>query len=184
MKFVETPLAGVIRIEPTVHRDDRGHFFEVFHAGKFAAAGIDATFVQDNQSSSGHGVLRGLHLQTIRPQGKLVRCLSGAVFDVAVDVRRGSPQFGRWYGVELSGENGCSLWVPPGFAHGFVVTSERAEVEYKCTDLYHPQGELSVRWDDPEIGIEWPVATPRLSAKDAAAPTLAEAADRLPLWAP
>ena len=179
MNFRPTPLAGVILVEPDVHSDARGFFLESFHAVKYAAAGITGPFVQDNHSKSGQGTLRGLHAQWRKPQGKLVRTLAGEIFDVAVDVRLGSPTFGRWFGARLSHENHHQLWVPAGFIHGFCVLSETAEVEYKCTDLYDPGGELGVRWDDPEIGIDWPVAQPILSAKDAAAPLLAEVRDKL-----
>jgi dTDP-4-dehydrorhamnose 3,5-epimerase len=170
-------------VEPAVHRDERGFFLEVFHAGKLAAQGLDVAFVQDNHSASRRGTLRGLHLQRVEPQGKLVRCVEGAVFDVAVDVRRGSPAFGRWFGVELDAERMNQLWIPPGFAHGFCVTTERAQVEYKCTTLYRPEADLAIRWDDPEIGIAWPpfrAGEPLLSAKDAAAPSLAAARELLP----
>ena len=179
MKFVETELPGVILVEPQVHRDDRGFFLETYHVEKFAAGGIDGRFVQDNHSKSQRGTLRGLHAQWRKPQGKLVRCLDGEIWDVAVDVRKGSPTFGRWVGVTLSSDDFRQLWVPPGFLHGFVVTSETAEVEYKCTDVYDPGFELGVLWNDPDIGIAWPVAEPILSGKDAAAPRLAEVQDRL-----
>ena len=136
--------------------------------------------MQDNHSLSRRGTLRGLHVQLPKSQGKLVRCTEGAVFDVAVDIRQGSPAFGRWFGIELSAENFRQLWIPPDFAHGFCVLSERAQVEYKCTELYDPAGDLSIGWNDPAIGVEWPIADPVLSPKDAAAPRLAELADRLP----
>jgi dTDP-4-dehydrorhamnose 3,5-epimerase len=180
VKLAESPLPGVRIVEPLVHRDERGFFLEVFHAQKFAEQGLDVVFVQDNHSSSRRGTLRGLHLQLPRAQGKLVRCVEGAVFDVAVDVRRGSPTFARWFGIELTAENFRQLWVPPDFAHGFCVLSDSAQVEYKCTDLYDPGAELTVAWDDPEIGIGWPVERPSLSAKDAAAPRLRDLASRLP----
>jgi dTDP-4-dehydrorhamnose 3,5-epimerase len=182
VRLTDSPLAGVRIVEPLVHRDERGFFLEVFHAAKFAHQGLDVAFVQDNHSASRHGALRGLHLQTVEPQGKLVRCVEGEVFDVAVDVRRGSPAFGRWFGVRLSAENFRQLWIPPGFAHGFAVLSERAQVEYKCTTLYRPDADLSIAWNDPEIGVEWPIEQPVLSAKDARAPRLAEVADRLPAY--
>jgi len=184
MKLRPTPLPDVLLVEPVMHRDDRGFFFEIFHAEKFAAQGVEASFVQDNQSGSRRHVLRGLHLQR-EPhlQGKLVRALSGEIYDVAVDVRRGSPSFGRWHAEILSGENGRSLWVPPGFAHGFCVLSDWADVEYKCTTLYRPEAELSIRWDDPEIGVAWPAAAPVLSAKDREAPALAAVIDLLPRFA-
>ena len=179
MNFRPTPLAGVILVEPDVHRDARGFFLETYHAEKYRAGGIAGPFVQDNHSRSVQGTLRGLHAQWRKPQGKLVRTLQGEIFDVAVDVRLGSPTFGKWFGATLSSENHHQLWVPSGFIHGFCVLSETAEVEYKCTDLYDPGGELGVRWDDPAIGIEWPVAQPILSAKDAAAPLLADVRDKL-----
>ena len=179
MKFLATKLPGVIVVEPVVHRDARGFFLESFHEEKFRAGGIDARFVQDNHSASTRGTLRGLHAQWRKPQGKLVRVLSGEIFDVAVDARRGSPTFGQWVGEVLSAENVRQLWVPAGFVHGFCVLSERAEVEYKCTDFYDPGGELSVIWNDPDIGIEWPVKEPVLSAKDAAAPRLRDVGEKL-----
>lgn len=182
MRLLPTGLPGVLLVEPQVHRDERGFFVEVFHAGKFAAQGLDVAFVQDNHSASRRGTLRGLHLQTADLQGKLVRAIEGAIFDVAVDVRVGSPDFGRWEGVELSAANLRSLWIPPGFAHGFCVVSERAQVEYKCTTLYRPDADVAIRWDDPELGIDWPLAAPLLSPKDAAAPLLAEVRDRLPRY--
>jgi len=183
LKLVATGLPGILVVEPLVHRDERGFFLEVFHSGKFAAQGLAVAFVQDNHSASRRGTLRGLHLQTAAPQGKLVRAIEGEIFDVAVDVRVGSPEFGRWEGVTLSAANLRSLWIPPGFAHGFCVTSAHAQVEYKCTALYDPDAELTIRWDDPEIGIEWPLAAPLLSPRDAAAPRLAEVRDRLPRFA-
>ena len=179
MNFRPTPLSGVILVEPDVHRDARGFFLETYHAAKYKAGGIDASFVQDNHSRSGKGTLRGLHAQWRKPQGKLVRTLQGEIFDVAVDVRPGSPTYGRWFGARLTSDNHHQLWVPAGFIHGFCVLSETAEVEYKCTDLYDPGGELGVRWDDPAIGIDWPIAQPILSAKDAAAPLLAAVQDKL-----
>lgn len=182
MKFTPTDLPGVLVVEPVVHRDARGFFLETYHAGKFREGGIAAAFVQDNHSASQRGTLRGLHAQWRRPQGKLVRVLFGEIFDVAVDARRGSPSFGRWTGVNLSHDNFRQLWVPAGFLHGFCVLSERAEVEYKCTDLYDPGGELGVAWNDPDIGIRWPVAEPILSPKDAAAPRLREVDGQLPRW--
>ena len=182
MRLEPTPLPGVLVVEPKVFRDERGFFLEVFHAGKFAAEGLDVAFVQDNHSLSRRGTLRGLHVQLPKSQGKLVRCTEGTIFDVAVDIRKGSPTFGRWYGVELDAERFRQLWVPPDFAHGFCVLSERAQVEYKCTELYDPAGDLSIAWNDPAIGVEWPLDSPVLSAKDAAAKPLAELADRLPLF--
>ena len=176
MKFVATPIAGAMVIEPQVFGDGRGFFMETWHREKFATAGIDVSFDQDNHSRSAKGVLRGLHYQLPNPQGKLARVAAGAVFDAIVDIRRSSPTFGRWFGVELSAENKRMLWVPPGLAHGFLVISESADFLYKCNGLYSPSDEKSVRWDDPEIAIEWPLSgAPMLSTKDAAAPLLSEA---------
>lgn len=181
MRFVATDLPGVVRIEPQVFGDARGFFLEVFHAGKFREAGLDLVFVQDNHSASTHGVLRGLHAQLDHPQGKLVRVIEGEIWDVAVDIRRGSPHFGRWTGATLSAENRHQLYVPEGFAHGFVVTSERAQVEYKCTDLYAPADEITIAWNDPALAIPWPIAQPVLSAKDEKGRPLAEM-ERLPRY--
>ena len=181
MKVTETSLRGVLLIEPTVHGDDRGFFMETYHLAKFRDAGIAETFVQDNHSRSARGVVRGLHYQEPNPQGKLVRCTRGALFDVAVDIRSGSPQFGAWFGAELSEENRLMLWIPPGFAHGFCALSDVADLVYKCTQLYDAAADRSVVWNDPAIGIKWPVSSPVLSAKDAAAPTLA-AAPALPRY--
>jgi len=178
MQFIPTNLPEVICIEPQVFGDERGFFMETYHARKFAAGGIRAEFVQDNQSGSRRGTLRGLHYQVRQAQGKLVRFVAGAVFDVAVDIRRSSPNFGQWTGVILSAENRKMLWVPAGFAHGFYVLSEWAEVVYKTTDFYAPEFERSIRWDDPQIGIDWPLVageTPLVSTKDAAGKLLAEA---------
>jgi len=166
----------VLLIEPTVFADDRGFFLETYHAARFAEAGIDANFLQDNQSRSVRGVLRGLHFQEPNAQGKLVRCALGALFDVAVDIRVGSPQFGKWFGAELTEENRLMLWVPPGFAHGFCALSEVADLAYKCTALYDAASDRAIAWDDPDIGIAWPVTEPSLSPKDAAAPRLKDAA--------
>jgi dTDP-4-dehydrorhamnose 3,5-epimerase len=182
VKFLTTPLSGVLLVEPDVWRDARGFFLESYHADKYRDGGIGQPFVQDNHSRSARGTLRGLHAQWRRPQGKLVRVLQGEIFDVAVDVRRGSPTFGKWFGATLSSENHRQIWVPAGFVHGFCVTSETAEVEYKCTDVYDPGGELGVLWNDPDIGIEWPVREPVLSSKDAAAPRLKDVADKLPAY--
>lgn len=179
MRFLSTELPGVVLIEPAVFRDARGFFLESFHAAKFAAGGIEAVFVQDNHSLSSRGTLRGLHAQRRFPQGKLVRCTEGSVFDVAVDVRRGSPTFGRWASFELSADNFRELWIPAGFLHGFCVLSERAQLQYKCTELYHPEDEFGVVWNDPDVGIRWPVAEPLLSDRDRALPRLAEIRDRL-----
>lgn len=182
MKLLETPLPGVLIVEPRVFRDERGFFLEVWNAGTFAANGLDVRFVQDNHSLSLHGTLRGLHVQLPNSQGKLVRCTEGTIFDVAVDIRRGSPTFGKWYGIGLSAENFRQLWVPPDFAHGFCVVSERAQVEYKCTELYDPPADLAIAWDDPAIGIDWPIPAPLLSPKDGAARRLEDLVDRLPLY--
>ncbi|AHE98560.1 dTDP-4-dehydrorhamnose 3,5-epimerase [Thioalkalivibrio paradoxus] len=183
MKVLETALPGVLLLEPQVFGDERGFFMETYHAERYAAAGIERAFVQDNVSRSGHGILRGLHLQHPHAQGKLVYVLEGEVFDVAVDARVGSPTFGHWVGALLSATNKRQLWVPEGFAHGFCVTSEHALFCYKCTDLYHPETELSIRWDDPALGIDWPVRQPRLSQKDAQARCLdAIEPQRLPVF--
>jgi dTDP-4-dehydrorhamnose 3,5-epimerase len=180
VKAIPTELPGVLIVEPDVHRDPRGFFVETYHQRKYSELGIPGPLVQDNHSHSVRGTLRGLHAQLQRPQGKLVRAVQGEMFDVAVDIRRGSPTFGRWVGVVLSSENFRQLWIPPGFAHGFCVLSERVDVEYKCSDFYLPGDELTVLWSDPEIGIAWPIREPILSAKDAAAPRLAEIRGRLP----
>ena len=168
MRVIETTLAGVRLLEPTVFRDDRGLFLETFRADRFAAAGIPDNFVQDNHSRSLRGTLRGLHWQWRKPQAKLVRVVNGSIFDVVVDVRRGSPTFGRWLGFEMSADRFTQLYVPVGFAHGFCVTSEVADVEYKCSDVYDPQGEAGLIWNDPAVGVDWPIETPLLSPKDAA----------------
>lgn len=177
MNLIETALPGVLILEPKVFGDARGFFLESWNRQTMAERGLDLDFVQDNHSRSARGVLRGLHYQLENPQGKLVRVSHGAVFDVAVDVRRSSPHFGKWVGVELSGENHRMLWIPPGFAHGFVVLSDTADFLYKCTTPYHPASDRSLRWNDPAIGIAWPDSggDPVLSAKDAAAPLLAAA---------
>lgn len=180
MKFLATPLPGVIVVEPDVFHDPRGFFFETYHANKYRDAGITPTFVQDNHSRSTRGTLRGMHAQRRQPQGKLVRVLLGEVFDVAVDIRRGSPTFLKWFGVTLSAENFRQCYVPPGFAHGFVVTSEIAEFEYKCTDFYDPADELRILWNDPAIGIAWPIPDPVLSDKDRTARPIAELMEQLP----
>ena len=172
----DTPLPGVKLIEPRVFGDERGFFMETWNARSFAGAGLDIAFVQDNHSRSAKGVLRGLHYQLGSPQGKLVRVTAGAVLDVAVDIRRSSPHFGRWVGYELSDANKQMLYIPPGFAHGFITLSQSADFLYKVTTLYDAQGDRGIRWDDPAIGIDWPPGTaPQLSPKDAAAPLLADA---------
>ncbi len=177
-------MPGVMLVEVDVHGDGRGRFVETFRQDRYAAAGIavGASFVQDNFSSSARGTLRGLHYQLARPQGKLLWVTRGEVFDVVADVRRGSPTFGVWYGVTISAENHRQLWIPPGFAHGFSVISDGADVAYKVTDYYAPEDERSVRWNDPALAIAWPLADdPRLSPRDASAPLLRDA--ELPLWA-
>lgn len=175
MQFHQTELPGVILVEPKVFADERGFFMETYHQPRFAAAGIDLPFVQDNHSRSRRGVLRGLHYQLGHPQGKLVRAVQGEIFDVAVDARRSSPTFGKWVGVLLSDANRRQLWVPPGFAHGFCVVSETAEVLYKTTDVYHPEDERTVIWNDPDIGVAWPVTDPIVSGKDQLGKRLSEA---------
>ena len=178
MKVSPSALPEVLIIEPKVYGDSRGFFFESFNQRAFnEATGLDAKFVQDNHSRSTKGVLRGLHYQIQQPQGKLVRVVRGSVFDVAVDIRKSSPNFGRWVGVELTEENHRQLWVPPGFAHGFLVTSDTADFLYKTTDYYAPEFERSVAWNDPAIGVEWPLdgVAPQLSAKDKAGVSLENA---------
>jgi dTDP-4-dehydrorhamnose 3,5-epimerase len=182
VKFVPTALPEVVRVEPDVHRDARGFFVETWRADRWGAGGVAGPFVQDNHSRSRAGTVRGLHAQGRRPQGKLVRVVRGEIWDVAVDVRRGSPSFGRWVAETLSAENFAQLWIPPGFAHGFAVLSDEAEFVYKCTDYYDPADELRIAWNDPALAIPWPVAEPLLSEPDRRAPTLAELAERLPRW--
>ena len=182
MRVVETELPGVLIIDPDVHSDPRGFFVETYQSEKYAAHGITGPFVQDNHSRSAGGTLRGLHLQLRRPQGKLVRVIEGEVYDVAVDVRRGSPTFAQWVAVTLSADNFRQCYIPPGFAHGFCVVSAIAQIEYKCTDLYDPEGELGIAWNDPALAIRWPVRNPLLSVRDQHQPTLAEAGDRLPVF--
>jgi len=177
MEAFRTTIPDVVILEPRTFGDDRGFFFESFNEEKFRAlTHVDLPFVQDNHSKSSQGVLRGMHYQIQRPQGKLVRVVSGSVFDVAVDMRKSSPTFGKWVGVHLSADNKRQVWIPPGFAHGFLVTSDSAEFLYKTTDYWAPEHERSLRWDDPTIGIEWPMnGKPQLSAKDSQAPLLAAA---------
>jgi dTDP-4-dehydrorhamnose 3,5-epimerase len=175
VKVIETKLQDCVIIEPKVFGDERGFFLETFQAARYAeVAGISLPFVQDNHSRSSKGVLRGLHFQKTKPQGKLVRVVRGEVYDVAVDIRAGSATYGQWEAVILSEENKKQFWVPPGFAHGFVVMSDTADFEYKCTDYYDPSDEGSLLWNDPDLGIPWPVASPTLSEKDAQAPVLAD----------
>jgi dTDP-4-dehydrorhamnose 3,5-epimerase len=183
VKVIPTEIPGVLILEPKVFGDERGFFLETFHAKRYADAGIPGPFVQDNYSRSVKGTLRGLHFQEPQAQGKLVQVVAGAVYDVAVDIRKGSPTFGRWVGVELSAENKRQFWVPPGFAHGFCVLSESADFQYKCTALYAPENERAIIWNDPDLAIPWPISgAPKLSAKDAAAPRLKDA-PMLPVYA-
>jgi len=172
VEFAPTVIPDVVLIKPQVFKDARGHFFESWTERKFAAAGLDLKFVQDNQNRSEQHVLRGLHYQLTKPQGKLVRVVTGAVFDVAVDMRRSSPTFGQWVGAELSADNHHMLWVPPGFAHGFMVLSESVHFLYKCTEFYYPEDERAVRWDDADLAVRWPLPrgiAPVISGRDAAA---------------
>jgi len=182
MKFLTTALPGVLIIEPDVYRDERGFFLENYHQKKFTDGGLPVRFVQDNHSRSKQGILRGLHAQLKHPQGKLVRVVRGEVFDVAVDIRRGSPTYKRWVGVNLSADNFRQCYVPPGFAHGFCVTSGEAEMEYKVTDYYDPADELHMIWNDPDLAIQWPVQNPLLSPKDQAGARLKEIEHRLPVF--
>lgn len=174
MEIVRTGIEGVLLIKPKVFGDHRGFFLETFQEERYREAGIAHRFVQDNHSRSRKGILRGLHFQRSHPQGKLVSALRGRVFDVAVDIRPESPTFGKWHGAVLDDENHHQLWVPPGLAHGFCVLSDVADFVYKCTDYYHPEDEGAVRWDDPDIGVDWPIAEPILSDKDSKAPRLRE----------
>ncbi len=180
MKITALRIPDVLLIEPAVFGDARGFFQETWNARKFADQGLDLSFVQDNHSRSSRNVLRGLHYQLRQPQGKLVRVVTGAVFDVAVDIRRGSPTFGQWVGAELSEENHRQLYIPPGFAHGFCVLSERADFLYKCTDFYNPQDEHGLLWNDPDIGIDWPGGEFLVSDKDRRNGRLCDMHDRLP----
>lgn len=192
MRVIQTEISGVTVIEPKVWGDDRGYFYESYAKTRYAEAGISHEFVQDNVSFSRLGVLRGMHVQNPKSQGKLVSVLAGSVYDVAVDVRRGSPTFGKFFGMELSAENKKQLWVGPGLAHGFLVTSETAVFCYKCTEFYSPENEFSVAWNDPDLGISWPLETLKhsgditgveLSAKDKVAPRLRDIdSARLPIY--
>lgn len=182
MKVQNTKLPGVLLVEPVIHQDHRGFFLEAYHAKKYQEHGLPHEFVQDNRSYSVRGTLRGLHLQLTNPQGKLICVIEGEILDVAVDVRLGSPSFGKWDGVVLSGENCRQLYIPPGFAHGFCVMSEHAHVLYKCTDYYVPGDEVGIAWDDPDIAVQWPIDTPLLSEKDRNAMRLKDLADRLPKY--
>ena len=185
MKVIETNLPGCVVIEPAVHGDDRGFFYEAWNAEGFAAHGLPDRFVQSNVSSSTRGVLRGLHYQWPNPQGKLVSLLEGEVYDVAVDIRRGSPHFGRWTAAILSAENKRHLWIPEGFAHGFAVLSERAVFNYLCTAPFDREADASLRWNDASLAIDWPISAPILSAKDERAPWLEDVApERLPIYTP
>ena len=184
MRVIETALPGVVIVEPQVHRDARGFFLEVYHAARLASCGIDAVFVQDNHSRSVRHTLRGLHWQFRRPQAKLVRVLRGEIYDVVVDIRRGAATFGQWMGVHLSDDNMRQTFIPEGFAHGFCVLSDTADVEYKCSDYYDPGGEAGMPWDDPAVGVTWPVAAPILSAKDSAYEPLANHDRDLPTLSP
>jgi dTDP-4-dehydrorhamnose 3,5-epimerase len=184
MRVTETDIPGVIVVEPDVFRDARGFFLETFHAAKYAAAGLPAVFVQDNHSMSIRGTLRGLHMQLRKPQGKLVRVVEGEIWDVAVDVRPESPAFGRWRAETLSAANHKQLYVPPGCAHGFCVLSDRAQVQYKCTELYDPADEVGIMYDDSRLGIQWPIPQPLLSARDMRHGSFSDLAARLTHAAP
>jgi dTDP-4-dehydrorhamnose 3,5-epimerase len=180
MNVLHCPLEGLLILEPKVFGDARGYFLETWNRNRYREAGLEADFVQDNVSFSRRGILRGLHFQNPKPQGKLLQVLQGEVFDVAVDIRRSSSTFGKWHGLMLSAENKRQFYIPPGFAHGFAVISDTALFHYKCTEFYSPTDEMSIRWDDPEIGIEWPLTEPLLSDRDAKALRLREApAERL-----
>jgi dTDP-4-dehydrorhamnose 3,5-epimerase len=174
IEVTKTPLSGVVIVETRVFGDERGFFTETYNQQRFESVGLPSSFVQDNHSRSSKGVLRGLHYQFPQWQGKLVRVLSGAIFDVAVDIRSDSRTFGKWYGLELNDENRLQLYVPPGFAHGFATLSDTADVSYKCTSLYKPEDDAGIVWNDPDIGIEWPISDPLVSEKDAAAPRLSQ----------
>ena len=182
MKVTETDLPGVLIIEPKVFQDARGFFLETFSESRYERESIKGPFVQDNHSRSLKGTVRGLHLQVTKPQGKLMRAVSGSMLDVAVDVRVGSPTFGKWTAALLSGDNFKQLYVPPGFAHGFAVLSDVVDVEYKCTAYYDPKDEITVLWNDPAIGVSWPVTEPTLSPRDRSAAPLSELIDRLPRY--
>ena len=184
MRISPTILPGVLIIEPKVYEDRRGFFFESYHAERYTNFGLPAQFVQDNHSRSVSGTVRGLHYQLHQPQGKLIRVVLGAVFDVAVDIRRGSPTFGIWVGVELSAANKWQLYIPPGFGHGFCVPADESEVEYKCTDYYAPEDERGIVWDDPTIGIAWPLTSALVSDKDKALPLLTADRADLPTYNP
>ena len=183
MKVIETSLPGVLIVEPQVFKDPRGYFYESYNEAKYIKAGIRANFVQTNVSQSAKGVLRGLHYQWPNPQGKLVSVLEGEVYDVAVDIRRGSPTFGQWMSAMLTADNHRHLWIPEGFAHGFCVLSERATFTYQCTTLYDSATDAAICWNDAQIGVDWPISQPLISDKDAKAPLLANVpVDRLPTF--
>lgn len=182
MKFIPTALDGVLVIEPDLFRDPRGFFLETYQQRKYREGGVPGPFVQDNHSRSERGTIRGLHAQRMHPQSKLIRVLHGRIFDVVVDIRKGSPAFGRWIKIELTADNFLQCYVPPGFAHGFCVLSEFAEVEYKCTDYYNPSDELRIIWNDPSVGVQWPTAQPVLSDKDRDARPLRELMEFLPQY--
>lgn len=185
MKVIQTPLPGALIIEPQVFGDSRGFFYESYNEAKYREAGIDRRFVQSNVSRSAQGVLRGLHYQWPHPQGKLVSVLEGEVYDVAVDIRQGSPAFGQSFGVMLTADNHRHFWIPEGFAHGFCVVSEYATFSYQCTALYDPKADAGIRWDDADLGIDWPLSAPLLSDKDSRATLLKDVTpDRLPTFAP
>lgn len=185
MRLIETKIPGCVVIEPAVFGDARGAFYETWNAERFGVHGLPTRFAQSNVSTSTQGVLRGLHYQWPRPQGKLISVLEGEVYDVAVDIRRGSPTFGQWEAVVLSAENKRQLWIPEGFAHGFAALSERVVFHYLCTDVYVKEADAGLRWNDAELAIDWPIAAPLLSDKDARAPFLSEIApERLPLFTP
>ena len=182
MRVVPSAIPDVLIVEPDVHPDGRGFFLETYHADRYRQHGFAGPFVQDNHSRSLGGTLRGLHLQLRHPQGKLIRVIEGEIFDVAVDLRRGSPTFGRWVGVALTAESFKQVYIPHGFAHGFAVVSQMAQVEYKTTDIYDPVSEIGIAWNDPALGISWPVTAPLLSPRDGRHPTLASVMDRLPVY--
>lgn len=185
MIFSKTPLPGVIELEPTVFGDNRGFFLETYHRERYRKAGIDCLFVQDNHSHSQKNILRGLHYQLRAPQDKLIYVVAGEIFDVAVDIRKGSPTFGNWFGTRLSSRNKHQLFVPKGFAHGFCVLSDTADVCYKCSELYDAEDDYGIRWSDPSIGIDWPLSEPVLSLKDKKNLYLSDIPDdRLPCYAP
>ncbi len=179
MKIRPGDLTGLLIIEPNVFKDQRGFFLETWHWQRYRENGLEMNFVQDNLSFSSRGTLRGLHYQIPKSQGKLISVLQGEVFDVAVDLRRGSPTFGKWHGITLSGENKLQFFIPPGFGHGFLVTSDTAFFQYKCTDYYFPKDEVTLRWNDPDLAISWPIEAPILSARDANAPCLRSLAPEL-----